>query len=477
MEGQMTPLYLGRRRYRKLVVLLDADILPESDLTTWGKQCLLAGFLTLDVVKCDRYTDEGPPANAPRQEHSCMGEWVPGWAVLSSDDGSRQRGVRTGDEHQFTDHVVLGNAPDVASKDTTTVAYSDRTPGNAAKQRRADALAAMVASAIGADRFITKRPYLHAVSWDIADGVTFADVDDALAILGLYLRAQEEYVTYRSSDGRYTCRANRGQFFWVGANELLPSARRWLAACVQHSTSGGDERLLFLGQSTIQRVQRALQVRDEVQFGLNRPQDHDTADKVLASLDIVILLLMGAVDATARVAHEALGLIGSPRDAGWQNRRWIKKVTGKAPRLGTLFECGTDEYYVLEVLRLLRNSIHGEAIQAFAVEEQRSWSRTVVGLPKSYQGTLRTAFDGLGGVADWGVEELISEQLHFDAGMFLEQLFPRVITILNRIMDETPVERLDHVSLEPLDSLSPTGSQDGPFIERDRQSILWQLGL
>jgi hypothetical protein len=31
-------------------VLLDADMLPKSDLTAWGKQHLLAGLLTLDVV-------------------------------------------------------------------------------------------------------------------------------------------------------------------------------------------------------------------------------------------------------------------------------------------------------------------------------------------------------------------------------------------------------------------------------------------
>jgi hypothetical protein len=76
--------------------------------------------------------------------------------------------------------------------DTSTSAYSDRAHDDAATQRRADALAAMVAHANGADLFIKRRPYLHAVTRDVADCVTFAEIDEALAILGLYLRAHKQ---------------------------------------------------------------------------------------------------------------------------------------------------------------------------------------------------------------------------------------------------------------------------------------------
>jgi hypothetical protein len=476
-ERQATPLYLGRQQYRKLVVLLDADMLPESDLTAWGNQYLLAGLLTLDVVECVRYADEGPPADAPRQQHRHMGEAVPGWALLSPDDGSGHRGVRTGDKHQVSDHAVFGNAPDVAAMDTSTSAYSDRAHDDAATQRRADALAAMVANAIGADLFITRRPCLHAVTWDIGDGVTFADVDEALAILGLYLGAQEQYVTSPSPEGRGSHVMNRGLFFWVGARELLPSAWRWFAACVQHSTGSGDESLLFLGQSVLQWIQRALQVRDEVHIGLNKPQNNDTADEALLSLDVVLLLLMGAVGATARVAHVVLGLTSPPFLAGWQRNAWITEVTSTAPTLGALFQSGTGELLTPTILRLLRNSIHGAAMQPLEVGGPQHRERTLVSLPASNEPQLRAAFTALGGIADWGVEELIPGRLHFDPGVFLEQLFLRVIAMLNRVMDEMPVERLPHVSLHPSDSLPPTGPQAGPFVELNRQSIRWQLGL
>lgn len=170
-ERQATPLYVGRQQYRTLVVLLDADVLPEADLAAWGKAYLLAGLLTLDVVACFRYADDGPPAEVPRHTDGLMGEVVPVWAVLSPDDGSGYRSARTGNEHHITDHAVIGNASDVAAGDTRTDTYGDRDPADAAAQRRADVLAAMVAHRIGADLFITRRPYLHAMSWDATDGV------------------------------------------------------------------------------------------------------------------------------------------------------------------------------------------------------------------------------------------------------------------------------------------------------------------
>lgn len=335
----------------------------------------------------------------------------------------------------------------------------------------------MVANAIGADIFITNRPYLHAMSWKLADGVTFLDIDEALPTLGLYLRAHQMYVTSRSPDRRGTSTMNRGLFFWVGTREQLPSAWRWFAACVQHSTGGVGDNLLYLGQSVLQRVERALQVRDEVHVGLNKPQNNDTADEALSSMDVVLLLLMGAVDATARVAHQVLGLSSQPYLAAWQRNAWITEVTAATPSLGALFQPGTNELHAHTILRLLRNSIHGEALQALGVGSGRQRERTLVSLPASEEPALRAAFNALGGLSNWGVEELIPGRLHFDPGVLLEQLFPRVLAMLNAIMDETPVESLAHVALRPEDSAPPTGPHSGAFMEVNRQSIRWQLGL
>jgi hypothetical protein len=458
-------------------VLLDHDVFRDVDFALWGKKYLLAGLLTLDEVKCFRYADNGPPASVARRTDAFLGEAVPGWAVLSPDDGSGIRGVRTADERQISDSAVVGNATQVAATDTQSDAYQDLDAAEASMQRHADVLAVMAAEAIGADIFISTRPYLQTMTWNVGDGVTVLGVDDALVALGMYLRAQSRYVTSRTPDGRGTHGMNRGLFFWVGAREVLPSAWRWFTGCVQHASGGGDDSLLYLGQSVLQRLQRALEVRDEVHIALNKPQNNDVADEALSSLDVVLLLLMGAVDATARVTHAVLALSGRANSAGWQRKDWVKKVTSAAPNLGAIFQPGTTESHVLTILTLLRNSIHGEALQPLGVGLGARRDRTLVGLPLTDEPELRSTFEDIGGLSLWGVEQLIPGRLHIDPGIVLEQLLPGVLAMLNRIMDETPVERLAHVSLQQSDSYPPTGPGAGSFIEQNRQSIRWQLGL
>ncbi len=313
--------------------------------------------------------------------------------------------------------------------------------------------------------------------------VTYCELDDALRVIGLYLRSQGSFITSRDPTGRGTHTMNRGLYYWVGTRELLPSAWRWFSACVQHSMSPGNDSLLLLGQSVLQRVQRALQVRDEVHIALNKPQDNDTADDALSSLDVALLLLMGAVDATARVAHAVLGISGSVLQCRMADieKKWVAKVSATCTWAWTTFRSGdTDHVHALTIVRLLGNSIHGEALPALGVGVGRQRDGTLVGLPASQQTELLAAFAALGGEAAWGVEQRIPGRLHADPGTLLEQLLPRVLHMLNEIMDATPVERLSNVSLQSSDlevPPAPAGSPSDPFDEINRQSIRWQLGL
>jgi hypothetical protein len=478
-QRQATPLFLGRAPFRKLVVLLDSVVLDTLDQSTWSKEWLLAGLLTLDLVHCLRYADNGPPSDAPTTSFEPLGERVLGWAVLGPEEaGAIHRSVTWATSGSTTEGGVMGDAPAAAAGDARTDAYRELEPAVASERRRADALAAKVAETIGADIFITDREYLHNVTWPLADGVTYCALDDALTVIGLYLRSQGSFIISRDPAGRGTHTMNRGLYYWVGTRELLPSAWRWFSACVQHSQAVGNDGLLLLGQSVLQRVQRALQVRDEVNIALNKPQDNDTADEALSSLDVALLLLMGAVDATARVVHAVLGMNDDEAyNAGWQRTRWFPAVAGQVPGLGALFAAGTAEFHTLTILRVLRNSIHGEALPALAVGQGRRRDRTLVGLPASQQAELLAAFAALGGEEQWGVEQLIPGRIHADPGVLLEQLLPRVLQMLNRIMDETPVERLSGVSLDSGDSDPSTEGNSDPFHELNRQSIRWQLGL
>jgi hypothetical protein len=483
-ERQANPLFVGRQPFRKLIVLLDSTVLGGLDQSTWSKQYLLAGLLTLDLVECLRYADDGPPADAERHGDDIVGDWVIGWAVLGPEEQGALVGHRSvrwpTDDKSVSDSAIIGDAPHAAAADDRSSAYSELNADVASDRRRKDALAAKVAETVGADIFITERQYLYEATWTIADGVTYCDLDDALRVIGLYLRSQGSFITSRDPVGRGTHTMNRGLYHWVGTRELLPSAWGWFAACVQHSRAVGNDSLLLLGQSVLQRIQRALQVRDEVHIALNKPQDNDTADDALSSLDVALLLLMGAVDATARVAHAVLGISGSVYSAGWQYEKWVAKVSAAAPGLGAFFQGDTDHVHALTILRLLRNSIHGEALPALGVGAGRQRDGTLVGLPGPDQAELLAAFAALDGDAAWGVEQRLPGRLHADPGTLLEQLLPRVVQMLNEIMDATPVEQLSGVSLQPSDlevPVAPAGSYSDPFDEINRHSIRWQLGL
>jgi len=118
-------------------------------------------------------------------------------------------------------------APRAAASDDRTDAYSELEPALAADRRTSDALAAIVAETIGVDIFITDREYLYKMTWKLADGVTYCGLDDALTVVGLYLRSQGEFIISCDPAGRGTHTMNRGLYYWVGTRELLPSAWRW----------------------------------------------------------------------------------------------------------------------------------------------------------------------------------------------------------------------------------------------------------
>ncbi len=471
---------MGRHPLRKLVVLADWTVLEPLDRSSWCRGRLLADLLWNRHVVRLRYADNGPPAEIEREKWPGGKEYVPGWAILSdpSPAPSMPWGIRevAYSHPDFSGcHGIFNNRHEVATADKATIAYRDRDDASAAAQRTADALAAMVAEALGADLLITDREYLHNVSRDIAPGVTICRPDEALALVGLYLRSQGEYVLHQCPKG--TFRVNKGMYYLAAVYELLPSLWRWLAGCAQHSREGGDEALMYLGGSLLERVSRALQDRDGVHIALNKPQNNDTADEALAALDAVLLWLMGAVDVTARVAHHVLAMSGSPHDAWWQRSRWLKAVALDAPELAATVGPGTDGEAVLTVLRLLRNTVHGEALQPIGLVSAGSKrDRTLVALPAADQDSLREAFAALGGAAAWGVHLPVFDQTRVDPGVLLENLLPRVLRLLNEIMDETPVERLSHVKIRDSDKSPPTTAET-PYTEQNRQSIAWQLGF
>ena len=468
-------VFSPRPPLRKLVVVIDHQLLEASALSRSTACELLGGLLSHPYVEVFRIGDDGPPAGDERLVTETETSYVPGWIAWTespSGTGDIPFVQATEDGKRVFRRTLIGNADELAAADQDSGVYQERGESEAAAQRVRDVRALEAAREAGADLFITERSYLHGLSWELARQVVVASPESALPLVGLYLRRQGIFLTYRSADGRATASLGRGLFYWVGTRDLLADGWRWFSACVHADPE--DDRLVYLGQSLFQRVQRALRDRDAVLWALNQPQDNEIAEEALDSLDGVLLGLMAAVDVTARVAHRALALNSNEYRAGWQNKRWLSEVAETSPDLAALVAPGTLGANTVEILRLLRNSIHGAALQPLAIGSLRERDATLVGLPPDDAQRLVAAMDAVGGRDAFGLRIASPDRVHADPGKLADAIFTRTVDLLNQLMEKTPVENFAGAAI-PNDDLAPPN--DDVFGSQPRESIRLQLGL
>jgi hypothetical protein len=320
--------------------------------------------------------------------------------------------------------------------------------------------------------FVTERPYLLSTSLRLTTQTVICSVAEATALVGLYLRTQGDFVV---ADRLHY---GRGLFYLTGARALLPSGWRWFAACVEYATATGDSRLQDIGESVLRRLTRALVVRDGVHAGLCRPQNHDEADEILAGVDEICVLLMGALDAAARVAHRTLGLPANAEfGAGWQKIRpggWLSQVGASEPALAAQVAAGSAGQAALEVLRLLRNTVHGAALRSMQQRSSGSPAQTMILVPDDGQAAIEAAMAAIHSVSDWGLRRT-GPLLALDPGRVVEQLFRLIVPLLDDLLRLTPVERLSGVVVTQKSSSPPV--DDRTFSPEASEAILWQLGL
>lgn len=423
------PLFEARPSLRKLAVVADADLLAASDddagLTRAG---LLAGLLTLPYIKLLRYRDEGPAGDL-----SPEGDAPGGWACLLPPDSMGGWDlVYAYDSGEQAYAGVSRAAAAYARNDTGSVVYRDRPADAAADQRERDSLAASVAVAAEADLFVTERPYLYADRKVHVPGVTLYRIPEALAMVGLYLRSQGEFVLWRDENG-LGLTANEWLFYQIGAVALLPEHWRWGAAA-RHEAY---DALAGLSSALRLRIVRALRTWDSFHRALNLPQERDAVRTLLMELDTLLVTLMGAIDAPARVINLLLAIESKQHEVGWQKSGWHKKLTEKNRSLADLFARGTPQSDLLTILSRLRNTVHGQAIEA--VTRQNGPVRDApITLPAQSEEEILACMDRLRGCTAWGAKLSIGATAVIDPGRFVEQLFPEVLRLLNTVMAATP---------------------------------------
>jgi hypothetical protein len=345
-------------------------------------------------------------------------------------------------------------------------------PGYSSSAWLRDVVVTRVAVEMRADVLVTSsRPLLDGALPLWAADANPMTAEQALAVIGLYLRGRRQYPMIAPNGLRF----GEHLLLWSAARAQLPAGWRWGSALVAHSGDIQRKAPTFLFGSLHERIVRLLRCRDRVHTALLVPQDNQTAGEATEALDYFMVNLVGAFDAAARAAHLAAGLSpGSRRNAAWQKDSWRRQIRPASPELADLFAAGTTHSRVLEIARILRNTVHGEGLHTTAAQQGGRPRETLVALPEDDAQDLADLFAHLGGPGEWGLRQLAPSRPHIDPACLIERLLPQALQALDDALRLTPVERLSGVTPGDLMTAPPDDMSFG-LGTRVRASLL--LGL
>jgi len=345
--------------------------------------------------------------------------------------------------------------------------YADEGLASEEELRRVLVLGSACAS-WGVDALVTGSHILSPDSpWkNLGRDANVMTAEEAIALLGLYLRWRGDY-TYMV-DGNFSQYFPADFFYRTVVMALLPEWGRWLGATADAADSRGQVTPLALAEAVVVRMIRALRGRDRLQRQFELVRNDDWGD-ALFYFDALLLSLGGAFDAIARVAHLAYSLPAKEiRFASWRRTEWVKAVRKADPDLGKLVVKGTPTSDTIELVALLRNTIHGQALSN-VVHHVHGGSRFtlsvpdyIVALPPDVAADLDAAVGRRGGRERWHVRQLLQDAdlLALDPGVYTEELLAECVLAMNRLMRGIDVERLGNVPAEPSDATSEQGDRD-----------------
>jgi hypothetical protein len=103
---------------------------------------------------------------------------------------------------------------------------------------------------------------------------------------------------------------------------------------------------------------------------------------------------------------------------------------------------------------------------------------TVIRLPGPDEAAILSSIEALDGQTEWGVRTGANGSTLVDPAVFIERLFPHVLALLERAMEQTPVERLNPgPAAGGRSAVARRAGVADWYSKRNRLSIRWQLGF
>lgn len=423
------PLYAGDRVERDLVIVIDTDTV-EGDPAGVNPNGLLFGLATHKNVKVYRYADEGPPPETPSLELESWKAAAIGWLVPEErdSDGLISHTVTYSDGNQITDSaIVRGLVPHFAKSIGRT------SSGVSREQLDQDSLMLMAASEIGADILVTARDtLLDGRPFNTPETITIGSPEEAIPMIGLYVRSRGEY--FATKTARMAFAYNKGLYWQRVAGLYIPNLLDVTIRAEQLAMTKGTPTLGLLAVAVRRRLGRIFERRDGIWRLIDQKQDRDIAEDTLTAIDALLTFLMSASDALAKVADGVVGTDIAPAYVGWQKKDWLKAIAKKDAAIGALFIASAQPAQALEVLRLLRNCIHDEGLDAVAVETSNRTRETWIVLPESQAAAITGAMIKLEPLAKWGVQAGSNGSFYAQVGPLIEMLLQKTLAAFDSVI-------------------------------------------
>jgi len=292
--------------------------------------------------------------------------------------------------------------------------------------------------------------------------------EEAAQIVGLFLRSRGLY-TY-SAGSNYKRNFNRGLFYWILARHRLPSMWRYFSACIK-AGHNLESNLEGLGQSILIRAVRALEARDVIGTQFYVPQSNDTRDQIMYHFDYLTLVLAGAIDAQARIAHRAYKIAGNERYASFRDKKFRKALekNGAQELVQIVDDMHFDNFSTL--LYEPRNTIHGAAMQTIASVQDSEPESSFVMIPDPVAQKLLASAEQLGGAGAWGLAPGPPLGILLEPYTYSVALVREGLATIDKIASATDVNRLFPAG-QQIPSLMDTEPHDEIFRWAKRVSLL-----
>jgi len=297
-----------------------------------------------------------------------------------------------------------------------------------------------LADELRVDMIATRDEELLALTGGYMRRVNVMTTADALAIVGLYLRAGEHY---ERREGTMKLSIPFDTLAWSAVRSQIPAGWPWASALVDHGTVENDDAALIF-EALFERLTRALNQRDILHRAMNEPAGNRSRRQVVEAFDYIMVNLVGAFDATARSAHLGAGLPWEKRyTAKWQTN-WRTQLG--VPELAAMFDTNQPAADLFAVLRVLRNTVHGAGLGSFTARQSGKDDEVLAILPRDDADDIVEGLNRLDPNEDWGIATTTLLGSHFNTARMTEALLPRALFTLNEV-----------VTLCPLSALKSTG--------------------